>query len=92
MLGVVASQSRAELLIYVSTKLGQGTGGKERQQHTLIKTNGIGMKAIEMKASVELAQLTPKSVYIALAKSGNPAPKAERMKSFPARTEAAYSG
>lgn len=50
------------------------------------------MKAIEMKASVELAQLTPSFVYIALAKSGNPAPKAERMKSFPARTEAAYSG
>lgn len=75
----------------------------------------MGMKAIEMKASVLLAQPTPRSMYIAEAKRGkpvfdnlrqhsfeirevsdcpknSPAPKADLIKSFPASTEAAYSG
>lgn len=44
----------------------------------------MGMKASEMKANVELAHATPRSLYIAAAKSGNPAPKLDRMKSLPA--------
>lgn len=44
----------------------------EGVEHTLIKTNGMGMKAIEMKASVLLAQPTPRSMYIAEAKRGKP--------------------
>jgi len=59
---------------------------------TLINTKGIGMKAMEINASVELAQPTPKSMYMAEAKRGNPAPKADLMKSLPASTDAAYSG
>ena len=40
-------------------------------------------------ASVLLAQFTPRILYIADAKSENPAPKELRMKSLPANTEAA---
>lgn len=50
------------------------------------------MNTIDRNASVELAQLVPRFVYIAFANSGNPAPNAERNRSFPARTEAAYVG
>lgn len=54
--------------------------------------NEIGMKAMESNANVELAHATPRSLYIAVATNGNPAPNGNRMKSFPASTEAAYSG
>lgn len=52
----------------------------------------MGIKTIDKNASVELAQLTPRLLYIALANKGNPAPKADRNRSFPAKTEAAYIG
>ena len=56
---------------------------------TRYKTNGIGMKAIERKPKVLLAQPTPRLLYMADANNGKPAPKDDRIKSFPARTEAA---
>ena len=65
------------------------TGRDDGSQRTLINTNGMGMKAMEIKASVLLAQSTPKSVYIAFAKRGKPAPKADLIKSLPASTDAA---
>jgi hypothetical protein len=51
--------------------------------------NGIGMNAIDKNPKVELAQPPPKLLYIADANNGNPAPKLDLMKSFPAKTEAA---
>jgi hypothetical protein len=47
------------------------------------------MKAIDKKPNVELAQLTPKLLYIADAKRGKPAPNEDLIKSFPAKTDAA---
>lgn len=58
----------------------------------LYSTNGIGMKTHPKNAKRELAQPTPNLVYIAVAKSGNPAPKDDRIKSLPASTLAAYFG
>lgn len=74
----------------------------------LKSTKGIGMKAIEMKASVDEAQATPRFLYIAEANNGcnpvsrlshqerhvltKPAPNIDLKKSFPANTLAAYSG
>ena len=51
-----------------------------------MSTNGIGMKAMLMKASVLLAQSMPSFSYIAFANRGKPAPKHDRMKSLPAST------
>ena len=69
---------------------------KKREQGrvrlTLYSRNGIGMNAIDRNPNVELAQPTPKFLYMAVANSGNPAPKLLLMKSFPASTLAAYSG
>ena len=59
---------------------------------TLYNTKGIGMNAIERNPNVELAHAIPRLLYIAVAKSGNPAPKLLLMKSLPASTLAAYSG
>jgi hypothetical protein len=59
---------------------------------TMYRTKGIGMNAIAKNPRRELAQPTPRFLYIADANNGKPAPKAERMKSLPARTEAAYAG
>lgn len=50
------------------------------------------MNAIDKNPNVELAHATPRFLYIAVANSGNPAPKLLLMKSFPASTLAAYSG
>lgn len=50
------------------------------------------MNAIDKNANVELAHAIPKFLYIAVANSGNPAPKLLLMKIFPASTLAAYSG
>lgn len=41
----------------------------------------MGMNAIERNPNVELAHATPRFLYIAVAKRGNPAPKADRIKS-----------
>lgn len=46
------------------------------------------MKVIDRNASNELAHPTPSLLYIADANSGNPAPNDDRMKSFPANTDA----
>jgi hypothetical protein len=56
---------------------------------TFIKTSGIGMNIIDKNASVELAHPTPRLLYMADANKGNPAPKADRKRSFPASTDAA---
>ena len=53
---------------------------------------GMGTNAQARSASRVLAQPTPRLRYVAPAKSGNPAPNMERMKSFPASTLAAYVG
>jgi hypothetical protein len=58
----------------------------------MYNTNGIGMKAMDKNPNVELAHPTPRFLYIADAKSGNPAPKLDLIKSFPANTDAAYAG
>lgn len=50
------------------------------------------MNAIERNASVELAWVTPRFLYIAVATSGDPAPKELLMKALPASTLAADSG
>jgi len=47
------------------------------------------MKAAARNPSRLEAHPTPNFLYIAEANNGNPAPKLERMKSFPANTEAA---
>lgn len=65
---------------------------QQTNRHTFINTHGIGIKTIEIKASVELAQSTPKFLYIADANRGNPAPNEDLKRSFPARTDAAYAG
>lgn len=50
-------------------------------QLTLYKRNGMGMNAIERNPKVELAHATPRFLYIAVAKRGNPAPKDDRIRS-----------
>jgi len=50
---------------------------------------GMGTNAQARSASRVLAQPTPRLRYVAPAKSGNAAPKMERIKSLPARTLAA---
>lgn len=50
------------------------------------------MKAIPKNASVLEAQLTPRLLYIAEAKRGEPALKELRIKSSPANTLALYNG
>jgi len=64
----------------------------EDKRLTLESTNGIGMNAMLKKPSKLDAQSTPSLSYIAVANSGNPAPNELLKKSFPANTEAAYSG
>jgi hypothetical protein len=49
----------------------------------------MGINAIDKNPNNELAQPTPRLLYIAAANKGNPAPKLDLMKSFPANTEAA---
>lgn len=41
----------------------------------------MGMNAIERNPKVELAHATPRFLYIAVAKRGNPAPKDDRIRS-----------
>jgi hypothetical protein len=55
----------------------------------ICNTKGIGIKAIDRNPNVELAQPTPRQLYIAAANNGNPAPKLDLIKLFPAYTEAA---
>ena len=50
------------------------------------------MKRMDKNPSSDDAHPTPKLLYIAAANNGNPAPKLDRIKSLPAKTEAAYSG
>jgi len=52
----------------------------------------MGMNAIDKNAKVELAHATPRLLYMAPANKGKPAPKLDLMRSFPAKTDAAYSG
>ena len=58
----------------------------------MYSTNGIGMKRMDKKPSSDEAQSIPSFLYMAVANNGKPAPKLERMKSLPAKTEAAYAG
>lgn len=50
------------------------------------------MNTMDNPPNSELAPPTPNFVYMAFANSGKPAPKLDRKKSFPAKTEAASSG
>jgi len=52
----------------------------------------MGINATDRNAKVELAQGTPRFLYIAPANKGKPAPKLDLIRSFPAKTDAAYSG
>jgi len=65
---------------------------KRMRSPYLYSRMGMGTNAQARRARSVLAQPTPRLTYIALAKSGKPAPNMERMKSFPARTLAAYMG
>ena len=52
----------------------------------------MGMNVHESNARSVLAHPTPRLLYIAVPNSGKVAPNAERMRSFPASTLAAYLG
>jgi hypothetical protein len=52
----------------------------------------MGMKTIDRNPKMELAQPIPSFLYIAEANEGKPAPNADLIRSFPAKTDAAYSG
>ena len=59
---------------------------------TLNRKNGMGINAIARNPNNELAHPTPNLLYIAVANNGNPAPKLDLKKSFPASTLAAFFG